>query len=190
MYEQYLIRLLAPLGVYDFSIGSINRSELTALGAGFDAMVGELERVEREALLMTAETEGLSRREELFLHRPAASTAAARRAAITALLQIDGDSLTPTAINRTLHGCGVRAVAREMGEGLLQVRFPETAGVPEGFEQMKRIILEILPCHLAVEFYFRYLTWKECEAAGYIWAQIEAAEHTWETLQLAVPAEE
>ena len=76
-----------------------------------------------------------------------------------------------------------------MGGGKLRVIFPEVAGVPEGFAQMERIILDILPCHLEVEFYFRYLTWAECEAAGYTWAAVEAAEHTWESFQLAVPPE-
>ena len=83
-----------------------------------------------------------------------------------------------------------KARAIEMGDGQLRVIFPEVAGEPEGFDQIQRIILDILPCHLGVEFYFRYLTWQECEDAGYTWAQVEAAEHTWETFQLAVPPEE
>ena len=49
---------------------------------------------------------------------------------------------------------------------------------------------EILPCHLDVEFYFRYLTWAECEGAGYTWAAVDKAEYTWEGFQLAVPPEE
>lgn len=65
--------------------------------------------------------------------------------------------------------------------------FPEVAGEPEDFDQIRKIILDILPCHLEVEFYFRYLTWAECEAAGYTWGQVEAAEYTWESFQLAVP---
>ncbi len=40
------------------------------------------------------------------------------------------------------------------------------------------------------EFYFRYLTWRECERAGYTWEIIEAAEHTWKSFQLAVPPDE
>ena len=77
-----------------------------------------------------------------------------------------------------------------MGDRQLRVIFPEVAGEPEGFPQIQKIILDILPCHLGVEFYFRYLTWEECEAAGYTWAQVEAAGHTWESFQLAVPPEE
>ncbi len=62
-----------------------------------------------------------------------------------------------------------------MGGGQLRVIFPEVAGEPEDFDQIRKIILDILPCHLEVEFYFRYLTWAECEAAGYTWGQVEAA---------------
>ena len=68
--------------------------------------------------------------------------------------------------------------------------FPKTAGIPADFEQIQSIILDILPCHLAVKFYFRYLTWAECEAAEYTWSSVEAAGHTWESFQLAVPPEE
>lgn len=188
-YEGYLVRLLAPLGLYDLD-GKQNRGELAALGSELDTVESLLEWVERESLLATAEDEGLARREALFVKKPAASTVAERREAVAALLRISEDSLTPEAINDTLAGCGVRARAVELADGGLRVVFPRTAGVPEGFEQMKRIILDILPCHLDVEFYFRYLTWAECETAAYTWEQVEAAEHTWDSFQLAVPPEE
>ena len=190
MYEQYLRALLAPLGVYDLTDGSISGAELYALGVGLDAVCGQLDITEREGLTATAEDVGLDRREALFARRPAAMTPEERRAAMAALLQIDGDSLTPEAIGRTIRGCGIKARALEMGDGKLRVIFPEVAGMPAEFEQIRRIILDILPCHLEVEFYFRYLTWAECERAGFTWADIEAAEHTWESFQLAVPPED
>ena len=64
--------------------------------------------------------------------------------------------------------------------------FPDVAGIPEEFDQIEDIILDIIPCHLETEFYFRYLTWAECEAAGYTWAMIHAAEYTWYEFELAV----
>jgi hypothetical protein len=187
MYEQYLQALLEPLGVYNFEAGGIQRAELAALGAELDHISNRLEQAEREGNTATAVDQGLSRREALFLHRPAAATAEDRRAAIAALLQIDGDSLTPSAINLTLRGCGIKAWAQEKGNGCLRVLFPEVAGIPEGFERIRTIILEILPCHLAVEFYFRYLTWDECERAAFTWESVEADAHTWNSFQLAVP---
>ena len=190
MYEQYLRALLAPLGVYDLNEGTVNGAELYALGQLLDEVNRQLGKAEREAVIATAEEEGLVRREELFARRPAAVTAEQRRTAIAALLQIDGDSLTPAAIDKTIRGCGIRARATELGNGKLQVRFPDTAGEPAEFDQIQKMILDILPCHLEVEFYFRYLTWAECEQAGYTWADVEAAWHTWESFQLAVPPED
>ena len=188
MYEQYLIRLLAPLSLYNLRAPH-NGGELAALGGELDSVSGLVELVERESLLATGESEGLDRREVLFAHKPAAVTQEDRREAIAALLRISEDSLTPEAINDTLTGCGIRAKAEETAEGL-RVIFPKTAGIPADFEQIQSIILDILPCHLAVEFYFRYLTWAECEAAEYTWSSVEAAGHTWESFQLAVPPEE
>lgn len=187
MYEQFLIGLLDPLGVYDFSEGSVSEAELYALGCVFDAAAEHLDYVEREGVAATAEDEGLRRMEALFARRPAAVTPEERRAAIAALLQIAGDSLTPEAINRTIRGCGIRAEAVELGNGKLKIVFPETAGIPADFEQIQKIILDILPCHLGVDFFFRYLTWAECEAAAYTWQVVENAQHTWDSFQLALP---
>jgi len=186
MYGEFLKRLLEPLGVYDLREGSLNAAELAVLGAEMDRVDARLEYAEREALTATAEAEGLRRREALFLRRGAAVTEEERRAAIAALLQIDGDSLTPAAIDVTLQGCGIRARAVELGGGVLRVLFPGVAGVPDSFERIREIVLETLPCHLEVEFWFRYLTWQECEDAAWTWAALETAKHTWESFQKTV----
>ena len=189
-YAAYLKNLLLPLGVYDLSVGSVSEGELYALGGALDTAAERLETVERESLTATAEGEGLDRREALFARKPAALTAEGRRAAIAALLQIDGDSLTPEAINRTIQGCGVRAKALEVDTGRLRVIFPDVNGVPPEFREIENIVLDILPCHLEVEFYFRYLTWQECEAMELTWKGVEADLHTWESFELAVPEEQ
>lgn len=189
MYEEYLKALLAPLGVYRLEEGSLSGAELYALGRGLDVVSDRLETVERESVTATAEDEGLRRREALFLRRPAAVTPKERRAAIAALLQIDGDSLTPGAIDRTIRGCGIWAKVLEMGTNQVRVVFPGTAGIPPEFEQIEKIVMDILPCHLEVEFYFRYLTWEECEGAGYTWAFVEEQAYDWNGFQLAIPPE-
>ena len=190
MYETYLRRLLEPLGVYSMAEDSINGAELHALGVGFDRIGEQLEFAERESLIATAEDMGLRRREALFARCPAAVKTADRRAAIAALLQIDGDSLTPSAINHTLRGCGIRAKAMELDTGHLRVTFPDVGGVPEEFDRISQIILDILPCHLEVEFYFFYLTWEECEARAYTWAAVEAEGFVWDEFQLGMKTEE
>ncbi len=186
-YAEFLKALLEPLKVYDLSPGTVNESELWALGAGLDGVSAALETAEREALTATARDIGLSRREALFARRPIAAGADARRRAINALMSIGGDSLTPSDINQAISGCGIKARALEMGGGHIRVIFPEVAGEPPEFAQMRDNIRDIIPSHLETEVYFRHLTWAECEAAGMTWASVEAAGHTWQSFELAVP---
>ena len=186
-YETYLKNLLEPLGVYDFTPGTPGECALFALGAALDNLAAVLEHAERESLCPTAEDEGLSRREALFARVPAAPDTARRRAAIAALCRIDGNGLTLDTLNAAIDGCGIRAKAVELGGGRLRVLFPNTAGIPADINRIERIILDILPCHLETEFYFRFLTWAECAAQNFTWQAVEAAGHTWNSFQAAVP---
>lgn len=94
-YAEYLKNLLAPLGIYDLAKGSFSEAMVYAAGQALDQAERSLERTERESLVATALEEGLERRETLFARRPVAETVEDRRAAITALMQIDADSLSP-----------------------------------------------------------------------------------------------
>lgn len=186
-YSDHLRRLLNPLGIYDLRPESLSGAELEALGRGLDDISARMDYVERESALSTAEGEGLDRREALFARTPVHYTTALRRQAIAALLRIGGDCFTLTDINNTISGCGIKALAQEKDQfGYIRIIFPDVAGIPEGFEQIREIILDIVPCHLDVEFYFRYLTWAECEAYGYTWAIVHERAYTWFQFELAV----
>ena len=188
-YYEYLCKLLSPLRVYRTERGTVSGSELYAAGEALDEAADALGHAEREGILPLAEGEGLSRRERLFSRCPASPTTALRREAIAALERISDDGFTLDAINATISGCGIRAVAEETGSaGVIRVSFPGTAGVPEEFGRIRRIVLDIIPCHLLTEFYFRYLTWAECEERGMTWADVEAEGHTWESFEKAVEA--
>lgn len=182
-YCEYLQNLLRPLGVYDLSPGSLSYAELAALGHGLDGVSRRLDYVERESALATAEGEGLDRREALFARTPVHYTTGLRRQAIISLMRIDGGCFTLDDINHAISGCGIKAVAQETGEfGHVRIIFPDVDGIPEGFDQIREIILDILPCHIDVDFYFRYLTWAEW---AFTWAAIHEKMHTWQSLQLA-----
>ncbi|MDN0032421.1 hypothetical protein [Oscillibacter ruminantium] len=185
-YEAYLKDLLTPLGIYDLRDGTLSESMLYAAALGLDSAANKLEYAERETLTGTAEGEGLQRREALFARRPAANTVPLRRNAIAALMQIDADSFSLDSINRTISGCGIKALAQEMGGGHIRIIFPEVAGIPEEFQQIQKIVMDIIPCHLETEFYFRYMLWSECESHGWTWAKVENGDHTWFSFELAV----
>lgn len=186
-YSDHLRELLRPLGVYDLSPESLSGSELEALGAGLDALSGRLDYVERESALSTAQDEGLDRLEALFARTPVHYTTELRRGAIAALLRIGGDSFTLSAINSAISGCGINALVEEKNQvGYVRVIFPDVVGVPEGIDQIKEIVLDILPTHLDVEFYFRFLTWAECHAHQYSWSIVQGENYTWYEFQCAI----
>ena len=186
-YSDPLRSLLRPLDIYNLSPGSLSNSELEALGRGLDGVSQRMDYAERESALSTAAGEGLDRLESLFARTPVHYSTELRRQAIAALLRIGGSCFTLTDINNTISGCGIKALAQEKDRfGYIRVIFPDVSGIPDGFPQIQQIILDIIPCHLEVEFYFRYLTWAECEAFGYTWAVIHQRAYTWYQFELAV----
>ena len=185
-YGRYLKDLLEPMGIYRLE-GTLNGGELESVGAALDGVEDALEYTQREMLLLTAEDEGLQAVESLLMRPPVASSLEDRRAALAALLRIGGDSFTLAAINDTLKGCGVNAVAGETGApGRVVVAFPDVPGIPEGFAELREIIERILPAHLGVEYDFWYVTWGELEDRFATWGDIEAVGPTWEELEKMV----
>lgn len=177
-YANELVQLLRPLGVYSFREGSFSLGEWQALGAELD----ELEAVEiegqKQSIVMTATEEGLSKMEALFRTRPAASTIEARRAAIAAFLSIGSGDFTLEALQRILLACGVNCLLREVGINHVEVSFPRVMGVPQGFETIRIVAEDLLPCQLQIDFFFRYCTWGETEDYGFTWGTLN--EMTWD----------
>ena len=185
-YGEYLKQLLYPLGVYRLE-NSFNGGELECIGTQMDKVQSFLEEIHTQADLTTAGEVGLKRMESLFSRQPATDDPERLRTALAALLRIGGDSFTLAAINDNLAGCGLNAVASE-GEAAqtVEVRFPEVPGIPDGYEEMRKIIEDILPCHLAVEYVFWYVTWALMEERFATWGDIEAQNLTWEQLEKLV----
>ena len=128
----------------------------------------------------SAEGAGLERVEELLPYRPVCATPGQRRAALAALLRIGGDSFTPEAINDTLRGCGLNVRAEEGGRpGYVKVYFPDVAGIPEGFDQIRAIIEEILPSHVDITYVFWYNTWGMVAQRHPTWGDAAAAGLSW-----------
>ena len=177
--------LLQPLGVYDLS-APFNGGELDVQGEVLDGIMAWLEDIQRESSLTTAEDWGLEYIAKLFARRPVATQPRKLAAALAALLRIGGDSFTLAAINDTIAGCGIPAVVKELGKGSVSVSFPGVAGEPENFEELKKIIEDILPTHLGIDYFFWYLTWAELEANFQNWRAIESPGLTWKQLETCV----
>ena len=189
-HADYLRGLLQPLRVYEL-VGTANGGELEALGAALDGAGAALEEIQREMLVSTAEDWGLEAIESLLARRPVAPSLDRRREALAALLRIGGDSFTLAAINDNLKGCGLNAAASETGEpGVVEVRFPDVPGIPDGFDELKKILEDILPSHLDIQYVFWYITWALMEERFDTWGDIEAISPTWEELEKMVQEDE
>ena len=181
----YLRELLRPLGVYDLE-APFNGGELDAQGQALDEMAAWLEEVRRESDLTCAQDWGLEKLARLFVRPPLATEPRKLASALAALLRIGGDSFTLADINDTISGCGVPAVVTELGVGRVQVSFPGIPGQPDGFEDLRKIIEDILPAHLGIAYYFWYLTWEELEEKFPAWSAIEGKRLSWDALEKSV----
>ncbi len=185
-YGAYMREVLRPLGVYRLEEGNLNHSETEAVGWVLDDVEAALEAVERDGLLVTA-VETLQEWAKLFRRLPQAQNSEALRRAIAALLLIGDGSFTLQAINETVCGCGVDCLVEETDVyGTVRVSFLGTVGIPEDFDQKKETIEEIIPCHLAIDWFFLFMTWAICESKEYTWSAVESEGHSWESFALAV----
>lgn len=184
-HARYLRDLLRPLGVYDLN-APFNGGELDVQGEALDGVLGRLEDIQKEASLTTAEGWGLEKIASLLVRRPVASEPRKLAAALAALLRIGGDSFTLDAINDTITGCGVPAVVKEVGKEQVSVSFPGVAGEPDNFEELKKLIEDILPAHLGIEYDFWFLTWQELEDNFPNWQSIQGRELSWTQLETFV----
>lgn len=167
------------MGVYNLDLDSFSGAELQALGSALDLARTKLEEILRELILTTAQSWGLEGYEQILVHRPPATTAAQRRTALKALLAMRGFTLA--AMNSALTGCGTSAqVALASTTGTLQVSFPGLMGQPDHLSTRKSIIEEILPCHLAITYFYRYFNWGDFVTLEMTWADL--ADQTWGAL--------
>ncbi|MEG1857489.1 MAG: DUF2313 domain-containing protein [Pseudoflavonifractor sp.] len=185
-YGETIKQLLRPMGVYRLD-GTVNGGELSCYGGALDGCGDALEAAEREMLLTTATETGLDKIEALLTRKPVTATLEGRRAALAALLRIGGDSFTLTAINDNLKGCGVNAVASESAKAsTVEVRFPDVPGIPDRFENFRKIIEDILPCHLTIDYIYWYVTWAMLQAKFATWGALEARNLSWGEIEKLV----
>ncbi|ADQ06521.1 hypothetical protein Calhy_0784 [Caldicellulosiruptor hydrothermalis 108] len=65
-----------------------------------------------------------------------------------------------------------------------EVKFVGTRGIPPNLDDLKNIINEIKPAHLAVTYTFTYLIWDELDSKNLTWDQFDALGLTWDELEV------
>ena len=186
-YYEHLKDILHPLRIYDLNEG-YGAVELALEGGELDKIFDDFEEIEHEGMVSTAGGFGLDTYEQLLPYRPIAESAEERRAAIAALLRIDGGSFTISELSDTISGCGVRATVRETNvPQQIEVRFTDILGIPDDFESLSKRIEQILPCHLDIKYLFAFMTWTMAETQFPTWQAMDAAQINWYDLERSAP---
>ena len=151
-YADHLRALLRPLDVYALDGQSLSGAELEALGEACDGLYAQMQQTLQEALPLTAEDAGLTAYEQLLGCPRIDMTAAQRRAGILGLLRMPANGATPASLLQAADftGGGIAFDESTLPQAL-------TVTLPEGFtaeeyDEIKRYLRELLPCHLAVTF--------------------------------------
>ncbi|MDR3206844.1 MAG: DUF2313 domain-containing protein [Oscillospiraceae bacterium] len=178
--------LLRPVGVYRLE-GGFQAAEWETVGAALDGVFDLTTFWERETQPAAARETGLLRWLSLLPRRPAGQETDLLAAALLALLAVGADSFTPAALEAALQGCGLPAHVSETDvPQTVQVSFPGVPGVPEGFDGMRAIIEDILPCHLDINYRFWFLSWPEWETLFPTWQTLDETGYVWREIETLV----
>ena len=183
-YGDYLKALLRPLGLYALE-GSLNGAELESYGGQLDVCGDSLEETAREMNLVTAQDLGLNRYLSLLKYKPVTQSTEELRAALAALLRIGTGSFTIDAINDNLTGCGVEAVVAETDEKyVVEVTFPHLQLNQDSLDQMMKVIEEIVPCHLQINYCYWSTEWHYFSDNSLTWGAVSDNTNTWLAVML------
>lgn len=158
---------------------------VAAVGRELDCLKAAINTVLTWNYVRTADESGLAVWEkELDLPPGQAETIDERRARIISLLRGPGTA-TIRAI-KTLaesYDKGVIDVAEDYSTYTI-IRFVDTTGIPSNIEDLKKIVREIVPAHLALEYEYNYFVWDELDACNWTWDQLDLLSLTYDALEV------
>lgn len=67
--------------------------------------------------------------------------------------------------------------------GHIVVKFTAVRGVPQNLDDLKRVIEEVKPAHLAIDYQYTYLHWDELDASCYSWDDLDRFNMTWDSYE-------
>lgn len=174
----------ALTGVYDLSENSVVCAELYAFAAALDTVCTELEEMYRENFVTTAQSYGLSRREEMALGMVSQGFLTERRRSILAKKYlVTENDFTLSALEELLYAYGVRFGITENPAQLKIIIDAELDGMSETMKNaFVKSILDFLPAHLEGEVVYSGKRWSEIDTENRTFSQYDADNYTWDQL--------
>ncbi|MGG4552813.1 YmfQ family protein [Paenibacillus humicus] len=156
--------LFSYLPVY-YETSRVMRGDMNAKGAELDLLYQALDETLEQFFVKTA-TWGLNRWEqELGIETDLAKPLAQRRAVVESKLRGAGQFTGRLVKNvAEAYDGGTVDVSFQPDEWSFTVKFIDTIGVPPNLDDLKAVIEELKPAHLAVEYEFSYLLIQDIHA--------------------------
>jgi hypothetical protein len=60
----------------------------------------------------------------------------------------------------------------------------DTTGIPSNIEDLKAIVRELVPAHLAIAYEYNYFIWDEFDEKNWTWDEFDALNLSWDELEV------
>lgn len=174
---------LRPLGLYNLSDNSLINAELSAYSAVLDEIETQLEEIEKERFVATAEGYGLSMRERTFGTEKNDKTAQSRRNILLHRFSINPDDFNRSSIEKAMKNAGITGYLLESpGKNTVYINCLELDDPFADKNEIKSMIEEFIPAHLECKFDFRNLQWNVIDSKNNTFNTLDGKNLTWDEI--------
>lgn len=149
--------------IYKDDKETVNTKEINVISKTLDEAQKEVDSLEKELFIQTAEGIGLRRQEEIYKIDTDSNKPIEHRRSYVKSLMVSDDIPTPELVKRVAESYvnGQVEVLEVFNEYLVIIKFVGSYGIPPNLEDCKKVLRETIHGHLGLEYEFMYLLIKD-----------------------------
>ena len=171
---QQMQDMLSPLGVYSLDNNSLVMCELKVYACELEKLHEELKLMLRECFIVTAQSYGIEKIEELFERVRPDLTTDERKERISKYMTLNNKNFSRSDIESQLRLAGVFTPFIQDAENEL-LSFPEIKSISDIAEiaRLTNLIEDIVPAHLDIDTGISSMTWDEIESLDFNFSKFD-----------------
>lgn len=184
MGKKEMVCLLSPLGIYRLKEGDKVMAELSAYAAGLSLLETRLTELEREAFLLTAESWGLARREQLFDGTGnAVSVEERRERLIQKFSHVRGAWERESVLNTAREHVPGARLLENAPEQSVRVEGLPMENRPDWYQPLWKALFRLLPAQLGLRFHTNKPDWDAVDGYSYDFDTLDYLGFSWDFLE-------
>lgn len=142
---------------------SVNTKEINVISKSLDKAQNEVDSLEKELFIQTAQGIGLRRAEETYEIDVDINKPIEHRRSYVKSLMVSDDIPIPELVKKVAESYvnGEVEVIEKFNEYLIVIKFVSNYGIPPNLEDCKKALRETIHGHLGIEYQFMYLLIKD-----------------------------